>query len=219
MGDTILDWGDWMFESVYRTAVLYLILFAAMRLVGKRQLGQMEPTEFVVTMLVANLASIPIENPDIPIHHGISAILSVVVLEMVFSTISLHCIRFRRILCGKPVILIENGKILYKNLKRSRVTLDELTGQLRLKDVLDISTVRFAILETNGSLSVFPYPAQSLPVTLISDGRLMKNNLRLAGKDRIWLRRTLKQFNTTQADTLLLTVDAQNHVVFFPKKQ
>ena len=208
-----------MFESVYRTAVLYLILFAAMRLVGKRQLGQMEPTEFVVTMLVANLASIPIENPDTPVHHGIIAILSVVVLEMVFSTVSLHCIRFRRLMCGKPVILIENGNILYQNLKRSRVTLDELTGQLRLKDVLDISTVRFAILETNGSLSVFPYPAQSLPVTLISDGRLMKNNLRLAGKDPVWLRKTLKQYNATQEDTLLLTVDDQNHVVFISKKQ
>ena len=208
-----------MFQAIYKTVLLYLILFAAMRLVGKRQLGQMEPTEFVVTMLVANLASIPIENPDTPVHHGIIAILSVVVLEMVFSTISLHCIRFRRLMCGKPVILIENGNILYRNLKRSRVTLDELTGQLRLKDVLDISTVRFAILETNGSLSVFPYPAQSLPVTLISDGRLMKNNLRLAGKDPVWLRKTLKQYNATQEDTLLLTVDDQNHVVFISKKQ
>jgi uncharacterized membrane protein YcaP (DUF421 family) len=208
-----------MFQAIYKTVLLYLILFAAMRLVGKRQLGQMEPTEFVVTMLVANLASIPIENPDTPVHHGIIAILSVVVLEMVFSTVSLHCIRFRRLMCGKPVILIENGNILYQNLKRSRVTLDELTGQLRLKDVLDISTVRFAILETNGSLSVFPYPAQSLPVTLISDGRLMKNNLRLAGKDPVWLRKTLKQYNATQEDTLLLTVDDQNHVVFMSKKQ
>ena len=208
-----------MFQAIYKTVLLYLILFAAMRLVGKRQLGQMEPTEFVVTMLVANLASIPIENPDTPVHHGIIAILSVVVLEMVFSTVSLHCIRFRRLMCGKPVILIENGNILYRNLKRSRVTLDELTGQLRLKDVLDISTVRFAILETNGSLSVFPYPAQSLPVTLISDGRLMKNNLRLAGKDPVWLRKTLKQYNATQEDTLLLTVDDQNHVVFISKKQ
>ena len=208
-----------MFQAIYKTVLLYLILFAAMRLVGKRQLGQMEPTEFVVTMLVANLASIPIENPDTPVHHGIIAILSVVVLEMVFSTVSLHCIRFRRLMCGKPVILIENGNILYQNLKRSRVTLDELTGQLRLKDVLDISTVRFAILETNGSLSVFPYPAQSLPVTLISDGRLMKNNLRLAGKDPVWLRKTLKQYNATQEDTLLLTVDDQNHVVFISKKQ
>ena len=219
MGHTILDWGDWMFDAVYRTVVLYLCLFGAMRLVGKRQLGQMEPTEFVVTMLVANLASIPIENPDIPIRHGIIAIASVVVLEMIASTAALYCIRFRRILCGKPVILIENGNILYRNLKRSRVTLDELTGQLRLKDVLDISTVRFAILETNGSLSVFPYPAQSLPVTVICDGRLMKNNLRIAGKNTLWLQKTLKQHHTTQTDTLLLTVDDQNHVVWIPKRQ
>ncbi len=219
MGHTISDWGDGMFDAVYRTVVLYLMLFAAMRLVGKRQLGQMEPTEFVVSMLVANLASIPIENPDIPVSHGLIAIGAVMVLEMISSTAALHSIRFRRILCGKPVILIENGNILYKNLKRSRVTLDELTGQLRLKDVLDISTVRFAILETNGSLSVFPYPAQSLPVTVISDGRLMKNNLRLAGKDQIWLQKTLQHHHATQEETMLLTVDEQNHVVFIPKKQ
>ena len=217
-GDTISDLEVvTIFDAIYRTVVLYLILFAAMRLVGKRQLGQMEPTEFVVTMLVANLASIPIENPDIPVHHGVISIISVVVLEMIFSTVALHCIRFRRVLCGKPVILIENGNILYQNLKRSRVTLDELTGQLRLKDVLDISTVRFAILETNGSLSVFPYPAQSLPVTVISDGRLMKTNLRLAGKDSVWLQRTLKQHHASQEKTLLLTVDEQNHVVWIPK--
>ena len=208
-----------MFQAIYKTVLLYLILFAAMRLVGKRQLGQMEPTEFVVTMLVANLASIPIENPDTPVHHGIIAILSVVVLEMVFSTVSLHCIRFRRLMCGKPVILIDNGKVLYDNLRKTRITLDELSGQLRLKDVLDISTVRFAILETNGSLSVFPYPSQSLPVTIISDGRLMKANLKKSGKDEVWVSRTLKKQGATQAETLLLTVDDQNHVVLIPKKR
>lgn len=206
-----------MFDSIVRTVVLYLLLIVAMRLVGKRQLGQMEPSEFCVTMLVANLASIPIEDPSVPILHGVVVILAVVGLEMLFATVSLHNIRFRRILCGKPVILIENGKILYNNLRRSRITLDELSGQLRLKDVMDISTVRYAILETNGSLSVFPYPAQSLPVTVISDGRLLKNNLKKCGKDENWVSRTLKQYHSTQEQTLLLTVDGQNQVVFIPK--
>jgi uncharacterized membrane protein YcaP (DUF421 family) len=206
-----------MVSSLVKTVILYLLLIVSMRLVGKRQLGQMEPSEFVVTMLVANLASIPIENEDVPLHHGVFVILSVVALELVFAWLSLHNIRFRRLLCGKPVILIENGKICYENLKNSRITLDELSGQLRLKGVLDIKTVRYAILETNGSLSVFPYPAQSLPVTVISDGRLMKVNLKKCGKDENWVRRTLKEHHVTQSATLLLTVDEQNQVTIIPK--
>ena len=206
-----------MLSSLVKTVILYLLLIASMRLVGKRQLGQMEPSEFVVTMLVANLASIPIENEDVPLHHGVFVILSVVALEMLLAWLSLHNIRLRRLLCGKPVILIENGKICYKNLKNSRITLDELSGQLRLKGVLDIKTVRYAILETNGSLSVFPYPAQSLPVTVISDGRLLRVNLKKCGKDENWVRRTLKEHHATQSATLLLTVDQQNQVTIIPK--
>jgi uncharacterized membrane protein YcaP (DUF421 family) len=203
--------------SYFRAIALFLVLIFSFRLMGKRQIGQMEASEFVVTMLVANLASIPIENEDVPLHHGVFVILSVVALELVFAWLSLHNIRFRRLLCGKPVILIENGKICYENLKNSRITLDELSGQLRLKGVLDIKTVRYAILETNGSLSVFPYPAQSLPVTVISDGRLMKVNLKKCGKDENWVRRTLKEHHVTQSATLLLTVDEQNQVTIIPK--
>ena len=223
-----------MFQAIYKTVLLYLILFAAMRLVGKRQLGQMEPTEFVVTMLVANLASIPIENPDIPISHGLIAILSVVVLEMIFSTVALHCIRFRRILCGKPVILMENGKFLQDNMRKNRVTLDELISQLREKDIMDPQSVQYAILETGGNLSVFPYPQErpasakeagiatdqaSLPITIVTDGKIYPDNLQTAGKDRSWIDQILRQHNTTLKDTFLLTVDKQDKVFFLGKEE
>ena len=208
-----------MLTSFTRTIFFYFVLLVVIRLLGKRQIGQMEPSEFVVTMLVANLASIPMEDPKLPLHSGLIPLGAVLLAELLLTRFSLRSVKFRRLLCGKPVILIENGRIIQKNLRRTHITLDELTGQLRLKDVLDISTVRFAILETNGSLSVFPYPAQSLPVTVICDGRLMKNNLRIAGKNTLWLQKTLKQHHTTQTDTLLLTVDDQNHVVWIPKKQ
>ncbi len=204
---------------VFRTLVLYFLLIVSVRLTGKRELGQLEPSELVVSMLAADLAAIPIENPDKPLYTGVLPILLIVVLEIILSKLSLSSALFRRIMCGKPVILIDNGKVLYDNLRKTRITLDELSGQLRLKDVLDISTVRFAILETNGSLSVFPYPAQSLPVTIISDGRLMKDNLKKSGKDEVWLSRTLKKQGATQAETLLLTVDDQNHVVLIPKNR
>ena len=120
-----------MILSYLRTALLYLILIAVVRLMGKRQVGQMEPSEFVVTMLVANLASIPMENDGVPLYAGIVPILTVLAWELVLSVLSVSSIGFRRILCGKPVILIENGKILQQNLRRTRITADELTGHLR----------------------------------------------------------------------------------------
>ena len=142
-----------------RTAILYLLLIVGVRLMGKRQVGQMEPSEFVVTMLVANLASIPMQDEGIPLFSGIVPILTVLGAELVLSAASMGSIRLRRALCGKPVILIENGHILQNNLRRTRITADELTGHLRLKDVLDLKTVQYAILETNGDLSVFLYPS------------------------------------------------------------
>ena len=195
-----------MILSFFRTTVLYIVLIAVIRLMGKRQIGQMEPSEFVVTMLAANLAAIPMEDAGIPFYSGLIPILTVLGVELVLSGISMSSVRFRRILCGKPVIMIENGRILRENLLKTRVTLDELTGHLREKDVLDLTTVQYAILETNGNLSVFLYPAEApasareagivprpryLPVTIIEDGVLMNENMEKAGKDEAWVRRVL----------------------------
>ena len=149
-----------MILSYIRTVLLYLVLIFVIRLMGKRQIGQMEPAEFVVTMLVANLAAIPMQDGGIPLYSGTVPILTVLGMELVLSTLSMRSIRIRRMLCGKPVILIENGNILQGNLRKTRVTLDELTSHLRQKDILDLQTVQYAILETDGNLSVFPYPKE-----------------------------------------------------------
>ena len=216
-----------------RTVILYLVLIAGVRLMGKRQVGQMEPSEFVVTMLVANLASIPMQDEGIPLFSGLIPILTVLGAELVLSSASMGSIFLRRLLCGKPVILIENGRILQDNLRRTRITIDELTGHLRLKDVLDLQSVQFAILETNGDLSVFLYPserpatakeagfrpeAQQLPVTIIDDGRLLKQNLNVAGKNEDWVNRVLTGQNATLDGTFLLTVDAADHILWLPKE-
>ena len=223
-----------MLLSYLRTGLLYLILILVIRLMGKRQIGQMEPSEFVVTMLTANLASIPMQDSGIPLLSGLVPILTVLGLELVLSFLSMRSISFRRLLCGKPVILIENGRILQKNLRRTSITLDELTGHLRQKDVLDLRTVQYAILETDGDLSVFPYPAhrpatakeagiradnQSLPVTIIDDGHVLPNNLEVAGKDRAWLTVVLKQKKATVGSTWLLTVDQQDRILWVGKEQ
>lgn len=222
-----------MILSYFRTLFLYLVLIFAVRLMGKRQIGEMEPAEFVVTMLVANLAAIPMQDGAIPLYSGLVPILTVLGMELVLSGLILRSVRLRRLLCGKPVILIDNGKILQENLKSARINLDELTGQLRAKDVLDIRTVQFAILETSGDLSVFPYPkekpasakdagvqatGQHLPVTVVEDGYLSRENLERAKKDEKWLEKVLSQHNCGIQDTFLLTVDESGQVVWLGKE-
>ena len=222
-----------MILSYFRTLFLYLVLIFAVRLMGKRQIGEMEPAEFVVTMLVANLAAIPMQDGAIPLYSGLVPILTVLGMELVLSGLILRSVRLRRLLCGKPVILIDNGKILQENLKSARINLDELTGQLRAKDVLDIRTVQFAILETSGDLSVFPYPkekpasakdagvqatGQHLPVTVVEDGYLSLENLERAKKDEVWLEKVLSQHNCGVKETFLLTVDESGQVVWLGKE-
>ncbi len=222
-----------MLISYLRTIALYLVLIFSIRLMGKRQIGQMEASEFVVTMLVANLASIPMQDSAIPLYSGLVPILVVLGMELTLSGLILRSVVLRRFFCGKPVILIENGNILRENLQRTRVTLDELTGHLRQKDVLDIRTVQYAILETDGSLSVFPYPKerpatakeagiaagkQYLPMTIIEDGYLSKENLQKAKKSRQWLQKILSANHATQSSTLLLTVDAGDNVIWLGKE-
>ena len=222
-----------MLLSYIRTLILYLLLLAVIRLLGKRQIGQMEPSEFVVTMLAANLASIPMEEVGIPLYAGVVPMLVLLGAELLLSGLSLGSVGFRRLLCGKPVILIENGRILQENLRKTRVTIDELMGHLREKDVLNIMTVQYAILETNGNLSVFPYPAelpasakdagvpasrQYLPVTIIEDGVLLRENLRRSGKDDAWVRRVLGEHRASLAGTWLLMVDQSGRVVWLGKE-
>ena len=222
-----------MLLSYVRTILLYLVLIAVIRLMGKRQVGQMEPSEFVVTMLVANLASIPMQDGGIPLYSGIVPILTVLALELILSGLVLRSIPLRRLLCGKPVILIENGRILQNNLRRTRITMDELTSQLREKDVLEPGDVQYAILETNGNISVFPYPAQQpatakdagisakrryLPVTVVGDGYLYRENLALAGKNEKWLKKILEEKGADLASTWLLTVDGSDRVYFVKKE-
>ena len=222
-----------MILSYFRTIVLYVILIAVIRLMGKRQIGEMEPSEFVVTMLVANLAAIPMQDSGIPLYSGLVPILTVLAVELVLATLSLRSIKLRKLLCGKPVILIENGNILQENMRKTRLTMDELTGHLRQKDILDLKAVQYAILETNGELSVFPYPKerpasakeagiptkrQYFPLTIVSDGVLLQENLEKAGKNRNWLDKVLQSHHARLKDTWLLTVDGGDRIVFYRKE-
>lgn len=223
-----------MLVTFARTVILYLVLTAGMRLLGKRQIGQLEPSEFVVSMLIADLAAVPMQNTGIPLMSGLVPMVTVLGLGLVFSGLTMLSVPLRKLLCGKPIILIENGKLDQENLRLTRITLDELTGHLRQKDVLDLTTVQYAILETDGNLSVFPFPKdapatakeagihpqkQYLPITVIEDGYLSEDNLKKAGKDGLWLRRVLEERKTTVEGTFLLTVDGGDRIHWVGKEK
>ena len=223
-----------MILSYIRAMVLYILLIGSVRLMGKRQIGQLEPSEFVVAMLIADLAAVPMQDNSIPLLSGIIPLLTVLGLELTVSFLVMKNVTFRRFFCGKPVILIDNGQVAQDNLRQTRVTMDELMSHLRQKDVLDVSQVQYAILETDGNLSVFPYPwhqpasaeaakvkvkPQSLPVTIINDGKLSREDLKRAGKDAIWLRDTLGRHRARQDNTLLLSVDREDNVIWIGKEE
>ena len=223
-----------MILSYLRTMILYLVLIAGMRLLGKRQIGQLEPSEFVLAMLIADLASIPMQDSGIPLLSGLVPIVTILSLELSLSGLTMVSVKFRRLLCGKPVILIENGRLIQQNLRKTRISLDELTAKLRQKDVLDLTTVQYAIVETDGNLSVFPFPKdrpasakeagiqagkQYLPVTIIEDGFLNRENLQKAGKDDRWLRSALETRRTDTAGTFLLTVEKGGKVNWIGKEE
>lgn len=221
-----------MLTLFLRAIFLYIVLIAVMRFLGKRQLGQLEPSEVVVTMVVANLAALPMQDQNFSVFSALIPIFAVLGMEYLLSVLSMRSVKLRKLLCGKPVILIENGKFLQDNMRKTRVTMDELISQLREKDVMDLTTVQYAILETGGNLSVFLYtknrpaaaeeagisvPDETLPITIISDGKLMEENLKKSGKDRRWLDKTLAQYKTSVPKTFLLTVDSQNKIYFCHK--
>lgn len=216
-----------------RSVILYLLLILAIRAMGKRQIGEMEPSEFVVAILIADLASVPMQDLGIPLLSGIIPILTVLSIELLLSVLSYHSVFVRRLFCGKPVILIENGKILQKNLKKTRLTPDELTEHLREKDIMDLSTVKYAILETNGQISTMLYAKHQpptakdlnlsvsddfLPVTLITGGKLLRKNLDVAGKSEAWVEALLKKHGCTVPQVYLLTVNQSGQIYLVLKE-
>ena len=166
-------------------------------------------------MALADLAALPMQG--MPMHTGIIPMATILVMEKASAFLSMRSVGFRKLLCGKPVILMENGKMLQGNMRKTRVTLDELTGHLREKDVLDLSTVRYAILETNGNLSVFLQEDGALPITIVSDGKLLEDNLKKAGRDRRWVQKTLSARGARVDETWLLTVDEDGNEQFYKK--
>lgn len=195
-----------------RTVVLYLCVVVSMRIMGKRQLGELQPSEFVVALMISELASIPISENDVPLLHGIIPIIALVLLELLFSVLVIKSEFMRRLITGSPIQIIKDGKLLMKRLARLRICIDDVMEQLRLAGYSSISEIDSAIIETNGQLSVVPKeserpvvcsdlnlspPQTHVPHTVISDGVLRKNNLKGAGISEKWLKKKLARYNIT----------------------
>ncbi len=221
-----------MFISFVRAVILYLFLVASVRLMGKRQVGELEPAEFVVAILIADLASVPMQDSGIPLLSGVVPILTVLAIELILSVLSLRCQWVRQLLCGGPVLLMEDGKILARNLSRTRVTVDELIQHLREKGIVDLASVQYAVLEIDGQISAIVHPKHQpptamdlhiqvdpaeLPVTLISDGKVLEDRL-APPQDRAWLEKQLKHLECQLEDVFLLTA-TRNGKLYLSRKE
>ena len=221
-----------LFVVLARTAVLYLLIIVGLRLLGKRQLGELEPAELTLSLIIADLASVPMQDNGIPLLTGFIPIAVLLCLATILSVLSARSVRFRALLCGKPCVIIANGQVQVDALRRTRLTVNELLEELRIQGYVDLREVKFAVLETNGQLSVLPYAAQKpatagqmkaqiqdfgLPAILISDGRLLAKNLAAQGRSEKWLNRQLAVYGlTSPSQVFLFTADELGNTCCVP---
>ena len=179
-----------------RTIVFYLITILALRIMGKRQIGELEPTELVVTIMISELATIPIQDIDAPLVNSILAIFTLVAVEITVSVLSMKSAFVRKMVSGKYSILIDEGKINVDEMRRIQLTVEELMEALRKEGVLNPSSVRYCMLETGGNMSVFTKKEtkeDTLPLVLVSDGKVIKKNLKMLNIDRHKLEITVSE--------------------------
>lgn len=213
-----------MLSTFIRSIVLYIIVLFVMRLMGKREIGQMQPFELAISIMIADLASIPMTDIGVPISNGIIPIMGLLVMHLLISILNIKSSKMRELLCGKPTILIYKGKIDEKKLKKERFTLNELEEKLRSNNIMNIGDVDYAILETSGDLSVIPKPNkrgttpedfnimpdfEGINYNLIIDGKVMKENLKKIGKNYDWLKKQTNKFQMTPAEVLIFTINAK----------
>ena len=211
-----------MFVIFIRSVIVYAVVILAIRIMGKRQVGDMQPGELVITILISEAAATPLENSDQPILIGVVAIFSLVIMEVLTSVITMKFFPARKIINGRSAILIANGKIDQKNMRDLRITVPDLLELLREQGIFDITEVSYAVLETDGQLSVLskcyyqPITAQlkeepnrgdTMPFLIISDGNIFSDGLRLSGLDKQKLTDILKSENLSKRDVFLMTAD------------
>ena len=213
-----------MLINFFRTIIIYIFVLIVMRLMGKREIGQLQPFELAISIMIADLASIPMSETGIPISNGLVPILGLLIMHLLISIINMKSMKAREILCGKPSILVYRGKIDEKALKRERFTINELEERLRGNNVVNLGDVEYAILETSGQVTVIQKPEkrntipedfnitpdyEGIPYDLVIDGKIMKENLKEIGKNYNWLKKQVEKFNMKPEEALVVTYDLE----------
>lgn len=224
-----------MMTAFARTVILYFLIMIGLRLMGKRQIGELEPSELVLTMMISDLATVPMQDFGIPLLAGVIPILTLLALSLLMSQLSLRNLRFRELVCGTPAVLVRNGVIQQSVMRKNRYTVDELLEELREQGFSCVEDVKYAVLENSGQLSVLPWTRQqpptaaqlhleveddvTLPTVLVNDGRVLHKNLAACGRDFAWLQKQLRERQlASPKEVFLLTLDEQGRVSCIKKE-
>lgn len=214
-----------MLITFFRSIVLYIVVLIVMRLMGKREIGQLQPFELAISIMIADLAATPMAEAGVPITNGIMPILGLLVMHLIISMLNLKSNKAREIICGKPSLLIFRGKIDEKTLKKERFTINELEERLRDNNIFNIGDVEYAILETSGQVTVIPKPDkrptipqdfniepkyEGIPYDLVVEGKVMYKNLEKLGKNYTWLKKQTEKFGIKPEDALIVTIDGDD---------
>ena len=223
-----------MINIFVRVLIIYILVLIVMRLMGKRELGQMQPFELVIAIMIADLASVPMADTGIPITNGIIPILALLLVQLVISIINLKSINGRKIICGKPSILVYRGKIDEKIMKKEKFTVNELQERLRQNNIFNIGDVEYAILETSGQVTVIQKPEkrntipedfgilpeyEGIPYDLVVDGKIMHENLKAIGRDYNWLKKQVEKFKIKPEQALIVTFDGKGQIFCQAKEE
>ena len=217
-----------------RSIILYVVIVFSIRLMGKHQLGELSPNEFVVAILISNIATLPAENSDIPLIRGIVPVLTLVCLDVIVSTLAFKSRKIRRLISGSPKVIISDGKLIQKELKNIRYTTDDLMESMRNQGVFDISQVQYAIVETNGKLSFYlksPFqpltpetqkhtiPTSNPPVTVIDDGEIITSSMDFINMTEKQLQLFLSKNNVTPKEVYLFSSDGKSKNILIKKEE
>ena len=222
-----------MLLILVRSIVLYILVLLVMRCMGKREIGQLQPFELAISIMIADLAATPMAELGIPISYGIIPILALLVMHLLISFINLKSMKFREFICGKPSILIYRGRIDEKVMKKENFTINELQERLRGNNIFDLGDVEYAILETSGQITVIPKPEkqnatiedlglkaeyEGLPYDLVIDGVVQEENLQKISKNKEWLEKEIQKFNMKPREALIVTINGKGEI-FCQKKE
>ncbi len=224
----------YMLKVIVRTVLMYILVSIGVRLMGKRQIGDMQPTELVITLLISEIAAIPLQDVTQPVSIGLVAIFMLVFLEIIASVLVMKSLRLRRIFTGRAVVLVKSGKIDQKAMKNVRMTVFDLVEMLRMQGIFSLDAVESAVLEVNGNLSIRQKPTETpvtpsqlglsvaddgLPMTVISDGTVVDAGLNFLGKNREDLATLLKEKNLTESEIFIMTMDRGGNTVIVEKEE